>query len=105
MNKVHFLVLNMNKNVERLNNISKNLKNKVKYCNNTLYLNEANIWHNDVNYINDWLLHYILKSDIYKMKKDIQTAYAQNLKNAKNVREITMTKSNSTNHSHTFICL
>jgi len=57
-----------------------------------LFLKRNRIWKHDNNDINDFILAYVLDSNIYKKKDDSKVAYAQNVKNAKNIREALLTK-------------
>ena len=57
-----------------------------------LFLKRNRIWKHDNNDINDYILAYVLDSNIYKKKEDSKVAYAQNVKNAKNIREALLTK-------------
>lgn len=78
----------VNNDKEASDIISERLKPIMKYCNNTLYLKENNVWRNDNSYIQDWLLRYILNSEIYKMVMDQLKSFVQDLRGAKSVREI-----------------
>jgi len=72
--------------------IHKRIMKRVKYSNNTLYLKKDNIWINDIEYINDYLLKYIVNSDIWKINAfGNVVSYAQDYNSAKNIRILLMT--------------
>jgi len=66
--------------------IYKRIKQIVKYSNNTIYLKQNNIWINDFESINRFLLDVIQKSDLWKMGITGIHPYVQDYNNAKNVR-------------------
>ena len=64
--------------------IHEELKNDLYYVNKRLFLKHNNIWKEDINFINDYVLNYILKSNICKKNDDKKyVPYNQNIKSAK----------------------
>jgi len=72
--------------------IYKRIKNNIKYSNNTIYLKKDNIWINDFDYINDYLLKTITNSNLWKMSMSGISSYVQDYSNAKNVRTLLITE-------------
>jgi hypothetical protein len=67
--------------------IYKKIKNKIKYSNNTIYLKKDNIWINDIEYINNYLLEIVKNSNLWKINGfGILIPYVQDYSYAKNVR-------------------
>ena len=65
------------------------IKHTIKYSNNTIYLKKNNIWFNDIDYINDYLLKTITNSNLWKMDIFGTTkSYVQEYNNAKNVKNL-----------------
>jgi hypothetical protein len=67
--------------------IYERIKQIVKYSNNTIYLKQNNIWINDIEYINSYLLETIKNSNLWKIDNiGMIKPYVQDYNNAKNVR-------------------
>jgi len=73
------------------------LKGDLYYINKRLFMKYNNIWKEDSDFINDYILNYILKSNICKKNEDKKyVPYNQNIKSAKNVREALLVKVRTT---------
>jgi hypothetical protein len=73
---------------EAANLIYDEVKSILIPANKRLFLKKDNIWIDDINDINDFLLQHILSSNITKANnKEEFIPYAQNVKTAKNIRE------------------
>ena len=69
------------------------LKDVIVPTKGRMFLKRKNIWLCDENVINDYILDYILKSNICKQNDDKKyIPYNQNVKSAKNVREALLVK-------------
>ena len=75
------------------NLILKELEDILVYVNKRLFLKHNNLWIEDLEFINGYVLDYILKSNICRFNDDLKyVPYAQNVKSAKNVREALFVK-------------
>jgi hypothetical protein len=69
------------------------IKDNLVYVERRLFLKHNNIWIEDSDFINNFILDYILKSNICKKNEDKKyVPYNQNVKCAKNVREALLVK-------------
>ena len=69
------------------------LKGDLYFINQRLFMKHKNIWIEDLQFISDFILDYILKSNICKTNDDkVYVPYNQNVKSAKNVREALLVK-------------
>jgi hypothetical protein len=69
------------------------LKNRLIPAKKRLFFKQDNVWADNLNDINNYLLDYILKSNITKFNDDKKyVPYAQNVKTAKNIREALIVK-------------
>lgn len=66
-----------------------------------LFYKSKHIWINDKNKIDDIILTYITKSNIYKPSDDGDIPYCQNVKNAKNIRDLLYAQIRTNNENHT----
>lgn len=82
---------------EASNLIYAELKDKLLFVNKRMFLKHNNIWKEDSDFINDFILNYILKSNIAKTNEEHKyIPYNQNIKSAKNVREALLVKIRTT---------
>jgi len=81
--------------------IYEEMKNDLFYIKKRLFLKHKNIWKEDSDFINDFILDYILKSNIAKKNdENIFVPYNQNVKSAKNVREALLVKVRTTDFNN-----
>lgn len=78
---------------EASNLIYQELKDRLIPAKKRIFFKQNNIWIDDINEINDFLLEYIMSSNITKRnEKNEYQPYAQNVKTAKNIRETVLVK-------------
>ena len=73
--------------------ILRELADTLVYVDKRMFLKHENIWREDFNFINDYVLKFILNSNICRLNDDLKyVPYNQNVKSAKNVREALFVK-------------
>lgn len=79
--------------------IYEELKDRLIPAKKRLFFKQDNVWADNLTDINNYLLDYILKSNITKVNEDKKyVPYAQNVKTAKNIREALIVKVKSDYH-------
>jgi hypothetical protein len=64
------------------------LKDKIKYTKGRMFINHGNVWINDTQMIDDIVMSHILTSNIGRKIRDQVVPYCQNLKPARDIRDI-----------------
>jgi hypothetical protein len=86
-------VLYLENDDEASDKIVEQVKEYIVYNNKRLWIKQDNLWRNDDDYINNYLLTYIMKSGIYKLNIfGEKTQFVQNFSSAESVKKVVLSK-------------
>lgn len=78
---------------EASDNIVEQVKEYIVYNNKRLWIKQGYLWRNDDDYINNYLLTFIMKSNIYKLNIfGEKTQFVQNVSSAEGVKKAVLSK-------------